>query len=449
MLLISDPKIINLSRSLPSPLYVVGGCVRNYLIDGSVADDIDLAAPIPVGELFSYLEKYGIEIVADYKRTGTVVFKTDRRKYEFTSFRKDEYTSGGAHIPIKTSFTENILDDARRRDFKCNAVYFDIARGEIVDPLGGTEDIKNKILDTVVEPSVVFGHDGLRLMRLARFAGELGFSPTPSVMAAAKNNSENIKDISAERVYDELKKILASDGKYPFSDPRGHYVGLKILDETGVLDYIIPELTLGRGMSQTEVYHNYDVLEHSLRATLYSDRSVRLATLLHDVAKPYCKIRYGRYRLHGEEGGAMAERVLKRLKTDNKTIKTVKFLVGAHMYDFDWQEDKTAVRKFIVKNFQFIKSLLLVKQADYSGYKDDLSVCGVVKKWENIIAETETDGTPFCLKDLDISAEDLLNAGVPTDKIGKVLDILWDKTIENPTTNEKSKLIESAKEFVR
>lgn len=448
MFLISDPKIINLAHSLPFPLYVVGGCVRNYLIDGSVADDIDLAAPISVDALFLYLEKQGIKVVADYKRTGTVVFRTDCRKYEFTSFRKDEYTSGGAHIPIKTSFTENILDDARRRDFKCNAVYFDIARGETVDPLGGIEDIKNKVLDTVIDPSVVFGHDGLRLMRLARFAGELGFSPTPSVMAAAKNNAENIKDISAERIYDELKKILSSDGKYPFSDPRGHYVGLKILDETRVLDYIIPELTAGRGMVQNKAYHNYDVLEHSLRATLYSDRSVRLATLLHDIAKPYCKTRHGRYRLHDKEGETMAERVLKRLKSDNKTIKTSKFLVGAHMYDFDGQESKSAVRKFIVRNFRFIQSLLLLKQADYSGYKDDLSVCNVVRKWKNIIVEMETDGTPFCLKDLDVSAKDLLDAGLPTDKLGKVFDILWDKTIENPAMNEKRKLIESAKELI-
>lgn len=445
MFLNFDQKITTLAKSLPRPLYAVGGYVRNYLIDRSYSDDIDLSAPITVESLLPYLNELGMEIVAEYKRTGTVVFKSEGRKYEFTCFRKDSYDLGGAHTPERTEFTSDITEDARRRDFKCNAVYYDIARGELVDPLGGIDDINNKVLDTVVSPKQVFGHDGLRLMRLARFSGELGFTPIDAVIDGATMHAKNIKDVSAERIYDELKKILISDAKYPFSDKKGHYTGLKILDRTGVLDYIIPELALGRGMEQRKDFHDYDVLEHSLRATLYSDRSVRLAVLLHDVAKPYCKINYGRYRMHATEGASMSETVLKRLKADNKTIKKVKFLVGAHMFDLDGSEPICAVRKFIVKNYDHIEELMLVKQADHCGYKDDLAPCKVVEKWKIVLDQMRRDGTPFRIKDLKITARELTEIGVKTNELGSTLERLWLETVAQPTLNNNERLKDLAK----
>ncbi|MBQ9756030.1 MAG: CCA tRNA nucleotidyltransferase [Clostridia bacterium] len=441
-----EKNLISLAKSLNSPLYVVGGAVRNFLIDKSYSLDVDLAAAIPTEELSEKLKQFGFTIVAEYKRTGTVVFRGEDRKYEYTAFRREKYSKGGEHTPIETEFTLDILEDAKRRDFKCNAVYYDIANGKIVDVLGGVKDIKNKVLDTVDLPEKVFGSDGLRLMRLARFAGELNFKPTLEVMGAATKFASNIKDISPERIYAELLRILHSDEKYPFSDKEGHYTGLKILDHTRVLDYVFPELTQGRGMAQRADFHKYDVLEHSLRAVLHSNYSVRLSSLLHDVAKPYCFKRDGMYYRHDVEGERMAEDILRRLKADNATIKKVKFLVKAHMVDLDCSMRESKVRLFMVRNFNLLKELLYVKQADYRASLENDSTSPTLIKWGKIYWEMCKNGVPFTLKDLKISAEDLIALGFKGQEIGKELKKLWEFAVVNDGANDKDKLLKIAKD---
>ena len=283
---IIDQKIENFAKSLPYPLYFVGGLVRNYLIQKNLSTDLDVCGATSVEEIENALKNHGGKVVASYKRTGTIVFSLNGKIYEYTRFRKDGYSAGGKYQPDKVEFTFDISEDAVRRDFKCNAVYYDIVGEKFVDPLGGIEDIKNKVLDTVKDPKEVFSHDGLRLLRLSRFCGELGFTPTREVLKSAKQNASNIDDISVERIWEEIKKILVADDKYSFSPKNGHYTALKVLDQTRVLDRIFPQLTEGRGLSQRKDFHDYDVLEHSLRCVLYAPKEVRVSALLHDVAKP-------------------------------------------------------------------------------------------------------------------------------------------------------------------
>ncbi|MBQ9734687.1 MAG: CCA tRNA nucleotidyltransferase [Clostridia bacterium] len=434
---INLPKnLINLAKKLPKPLYAVGGVVRNFLIDGSIATDIDLAAAITAEEFIPVLKSSGYSVVAEYKRTGTVMFSGDGHRYEFTSFRKEEYESGGAHTPINTEFTEDILEDALRRDFKCNAIYYDIEKGEIVDLLGGQQDIKDRVIDTVTDPEKVFCSDGLRLMRLARFAGELNFKPTYKVITAAKTFADNVKDISPERIFCELNLILQSDGKYPFSDPMGHYNGLKILDETRVLDRIFPELTDGRGMAQRADFHRYDVLEHGLRSVAYAHPKVRLGALLHDIGKPYCFRRDGYYYHHFEEGERIAERVLKRYKASGEIIKQVKFLVKEHMIDLDCSMKELKVRKYIVKNHDRLEELMMVKQADFRASLEIEDTAPALVKWKRIYERMKVDGTPFNLKELEISASDLIEIGYFGEQIGKELKVLLDYAVTHPEKNE-------------
>lgn len=439
--------LILLAESLTKPLYAVGGVVRNYLIDRSVSEDVDLAAAIPVEELSVKLLEHGFKIVAEYKRTGTVVFSDGKNRYEFTTFRREKYVSG-EHVPFETEFTENILEDALRRDFKCNAVYFDIKNGVLVDPLGGESDIENKILDTVSSPFKVFSNDGLRLMRLARFAGELNFKPTEQVLDGAKKFSNNILDISPERIYVELIKILKSDIKYPFSDPQGHYNGLQILNRTTVLDKIFPELTEGRGMAQRADFHRYDVLEHSLRTVLYADKSIRLAALLHDIGKPYCFKRDGYYYHHFEEGEKIAETVLRRLRADNDTLQQVIFLVREHMIDLDCSMRESKVRRFIVRNYDNLNELLMVKQADFRASLEIDALAPTLIKWGRILEQMRSDGTPFSLKELNISSADLIKMGYKGEKLGKELNRLWDFAIINPDKNQKDFLFAMAKKDI-
>ena len=434
----------NLAERLSAPLYVVGGYVRNFLIDGTLSSDIDIAAPLSTEEVVSAAESLGFKVVAEYKRTGTAVIFDGERKYEYTRFRTDVYDKGGGHTPVRTEFTDDIKLDALRRDFTCNAVYYDIVRDEIVDPLGGVNDIETKTLNAVKSPREVFSSDGLRLMRLARFTGELNFTPTVGVLNGAKEYAENIKDIAPERIYDELKKILVADTKYPFSDKVGHYSALKVLERTGVLDILFPELTAGRGLVQKAEFHKHDVLEHSLRTLLYADKTVRLAALFHDVGKPFCKKNYGTYKGHAEMGEAIARDILKRLKADKRTVDRVTALVRYHMFDVKCDEEEKSVRRFIVENRAILSDLLKLKQADFTAGKDQPSIAPTVSKWLAIYGKMQSDGTPFTLKDLKITANDLIIIGFNGRAVGEELKALFDFAVENPDKNIKKVLRDKA-----
>ncbi len=438
-------KIKELAKALsPEKIYFVGGFVRNFLIDGSANTDFDMAAAISIDKVKEKAEQCGFKICGVYPRTQTLVFSDGCDKYEYTAFREENYAEGGGHTPFVVKFISDIEADAKRRDFKCNAVYYDVLEEKTVDPLGGEKDIKNRVINTVKDPEKVFSHDGLRLMRLARFCGELGFSPTEEVKESARLYAKNIKDISAERIYSELKLILRSDGKYGFSPKDGHYYGLKILEETGVLDYIIPELTLGRGMKQRQDFHDYDVLEHSLRCVLYAPEKIRLAALLHDVGKPFAMKKEGRYKNHAEYGSEIVKNVLLRLKAEKKVIKQTVFLTKFHMLDMKGDMRENKLKIFIAENFKDIYDLLALKQADYSACKDDLSVCSTVRKWLDVIENMKKNGVPFSLKELRISAKTLMANGIFGEEVGKTLEKLQKKCILEPKLNEEHKLLKIA-----
>ncbi len=439
MIKILPQNLINLANKFSKPLYLVGGAVRNYLIDNSLSKDLDICASIPMEQFVRAVEEIGLTINATYKRTGTVLFVDGKYHYEYTAFRRERYV-GGAHTPEYTEFTENIYEDAIRRDFKCNAIYYDIKNQKIVDVLGGVNDVNNKVLDTVQEADKVFCSDGLRLMRLARFTGELNFKPTEKVLDSAKKYADNILDISPERILAELKMILSADCKYPFSSKSGHYDALKILDETRVLDRIIPELTAGRDMTQRADFHKYDVLEHSLRTVLYS-KKVRLGALLHDVGKPFCFNKNGVYHNHAIYGEDIAEKVLKRLKADKETITLVKFLTREHMLDLDGCMRESKIRRFLATNHARIDELFDLKQADFMAGQDKDEVAPTIVKWQKILSEMKEDGTPFSKKDLNISASDLIAMGYENKEIGKELKNLFDYAVLNPKDNNREKLL--------
>lgn len=438
-------KLKVLADKIKSPLYIVGGYVRNFLIDGTVSKDIDLTSPAFTEEIVSAVLECGFKILAEYKRTKTVLFTDGENQYEFTSFREEKYHRGGEHTPYKVIATTNITKDAKRRDFKCNAVYYDIKKDEITDPLGGVRDIRNKVLDTVVAPDKVFSHDGLRLMRLARFSGELNFIPTDKVLRACKKNAKNILDISPERIFEELKKILVADCKYGFSNKDGHYTGLKILADTGVLDCIMPELTLGRNMAQRKDYHKHDVLEHSLRSVLYGDKDVRLFALLHDVGKPFAMLKNGKFSNHAEYGKEIAEKILLRLKADKKTVEKAKFLVLYHMLDVKNGMTDKEVRRFLVDNVEYFFDLKRLKQADFTAGKDCKEICPTVIKWERIYKDAKENEVPFCIKDLKITAKDLVNIGYKGESIKKELSKLFYLAVEDPSLNKLDFLLTVAK----
>lgn len=439
-----DQNLIELAGVLPFKLYAVGGYVRNYLYKGIISKDVDICSKTPTDKFIEKAFALGFKVVAEYKRTGTVVIKKEGKKYEYTVTRTENYL-GGEHSPCNTEFGVEISLDALRRDFKCNAVYCDISNGQIVDPLNGVEDIKMGVLSTTVSPDKVFSNDGLRLMRLARFSGELGFSIDENTLTYARKHAKNVCEISSERIFDELKKILVADNKYPFSPKDGHYRALKVLERVGVLDYILPELTLGKNMVQRSDYHNHDVLEHSLRCVLYASPKVRLSALLHDIGKPRCMIDTGKYHNHQHVGEEIAKRVLSRLRVDKCTLKQACFLVKWHMLDLDCLMKESKVRLFIVKNFEFYQLLVELKIADFIASMDQVGLPPTVIKWKSVLEKMKMDGTPFSLSQLKISAKTLTQLGYKGKALGEELNRLFELAVTNPNLNDGEYLVEIAK----
>lgn len=440
MLIEMPEKLYNLARALPGPLYVVGGACRDKLagLTSSEGRDWDVCAPIRAEDVLSAAQKVGLETLATYKNTGTVRMDADGESVEFTCFRTDRYVRG-VHCPAEVTFTDDMVSDARRRDFKCNAVYYDIAADRFCDPLGGIGDIKDRRLTTVADPRKVFGEDGLRLMRLARIAAQTGFSPSPECLEGARENAELIKDIAPERIWAELNRILCADLKYGVEG--GQYRGLKILKDTGVLGYILPELAAGDGMEQRSDFHDHDVLEHSLRAALYAPPQIRLAALLHDVGKPYCFINFGNFHRHDEYGSRISREICSRLRVPKKTAERVAELVALHMYDLSGAASENKVRKFIVTRYGAIGDLLSLKQADFSACKDDLSEAPCVAKWKRIMREMEKEGAPFTLKQLAVRGDELAEAGIPPAKIAETLTYLLVQAAMGCVENQRDKLI--------
>lgn len=437
--------LIKMADVCQHSLYIVGGSVRDFLLGypASLSTDWDICSPAPEDIMIAAAERCGVTVASVFRNTGTVKLKDkEGAAYEFTRFRSDKYVRG-LHTPAEITFTDSMEVDARRRDFCANAMYYDIKNDAFCDPLGGMPDISAKILRTVAPAKKVFGEDGLRLMRLARFAAELGFSPDGECLEGAKRHAALIRDIAPERVFSELNAILNADLKHGVKDAPER--GLRILSDTGVLDEILPELTLGRGMPQPKAFHSHDVFEHSIRCVRYAPPEIRFAALLHDVGKPYCMLRDGNYYRHPEEGARIAKEILSRLKASNKLIIKTQNLVALHMRDYNYLMRESKVRRDIVENYPLIEDLFSLKQADYSACKDDLSPAPVVGKWKNILTAMRSEGVPFSLKELNVNGADAESLGIPREEIGKTLCKLLEECTLDGTLNTRDLLLKRLK----
>lgn len=438
--------LILLAESAPFPLYVVGGTVRDHLAGLTPkTPDFDICSPTSAEIFAEFATLRGFCVKSVFKNTGTVKLQDkDKTEYEYSCFRSDKYVRG-THVPVEIYFTDDIGLDARRRDFTANAVYYDIKADKYVDPLDGISAIRQKRLTTVAPAEKVFGEDGLRLMRLARQAATLGFYPDDECLLGAAQNAALIDDISPERVFAELSAILRADEKYGNAD--GSYQGLRLLEKTGVLARILPELAKGKGMAQRADFHKYDVLEHSLRAVKYAPPSIRLAALLHDVGKPLCTLRDGNSYNHPIEGEILAKTILHRLKAPKKTTETVCALVRWHMYDMDCKTGEAKLRRFFVEHYSILEDLLLLKQADFSACMDDRREAPTCTRWKNLLAQMKREGAPFALKDLDIKGTDLLALGIQPARVSAVLHKLLSHAVVLPQDNQKERLLKLAKCF--
>ncbi|MBO4540028.1 MAG: HD domain-containing protein [Clostridia bacterium] len=394
----------------PVPLYLVGGYVRDAL-SGRISDDYDICSSLPAEKVASLLSGTPYVISLIKKDTGTVAIACHGTEWQYTAFRTDRYEGG--HTPAAT-YPTDIEGDARRRDFKANAVYYDIKNDKIVDPLGGVKDIENRILSTTRSPKEVFSEDGLRLMRLARQAAETGFSVHPDTLAGARENAEKIDEIAPERIRVELERILLA----PVPS-----VGLKLLHEEGVLARILPELDVACGLPQRKDYHRYDVFGHILSTVDAADKSIVTAALFHDIGKPVCYLKNGNYHGHDEVGAELCKEVMRRLRYCNKEIEETVRLVRRHMFDLAGNARENTVRLFVQKNADVLDKLCFLMDADMIG-------CGYVKSGRSPVSlrliatyeEMKREKVPFSVKDLLVRGNDIPEDVLPVSERTKALN---------------------------
>ena len=223
--------LIKLSALFPRQLYVVGGFIRNKIM-GIKNDDIDICSSLTLDELENLLKEGDFQLKIKSKTLGTAIIVAPDRNYEYTTFRKDYYPEGGQHTPLKVEFIDDPKEDAKRRDFTCNALYYDIQNDKILDFYDGIGDIEKKVLKTVETPDYVFCHDGVRILRLFRFQCELNFKIDKSTLESAFKFKKNLHDVSGERLIYEITKILHSGNRYKgISKPNAYMSALKYFNK--------------------------------------------------------------------------------------------------------------------------------------------------------------------------------------------------------------------------
>lgn len=422
------------------PIYAVGGFVRNK-IAGLGETDIDIAGPA-IAEALGISRRYQTKIV-NYK-LGTAIIRYNDDKYEYTPFRVERYAPGGEHTPVEVRFTTDLRQDAMRRDFTCNSIYYDITNDKIIDPLNGISDIEKKIIRSY-NPQRTFSSDGLRILRMIRLAVETGFKIDGETAKAAKANAPLLRDISAERRRQELDRILLADTKYGVK--WAHYRGLRLIQQLGLWKYLIPQLEDGAGLAQNPVYHKYDVLEHINQTVKFAAPDVRLAALMHDVGKPYCVAKFG--NMHGHE--VISAHIVRYdlgeygLKYPNDVIEEVEWLCLNHMYDIARNTKEAKLKIFVAANFDRIDKLVELMEADNlaRGMDDETREVRLKAVKQKLIEE----GAPITLSDLKLDGSVLIREGIQPVKIGGVLNELWRACVIDPRLNNEAWLLKQVSKY--
>lgn len=421
-------QIINILNYNNHKAYIVGGCVRDSILNKQPKDwDISTSATIDeIKSIFNKTIDTGI-------KHGTVSVVIGDKVVEVTTFRTFDPTE-----------SKSLLTDLYHRDLTINAMAYHPKEG-LFDPYFGVEDIKNAVIRAVGNPSDRFMEDPLRMLRAVRFSATLGFDIDKSTLDAIKSNSHLINNISQERIRDELTKILVSNQPFKFT----------ILRELHLLKYILPEFDVCFDISQNHPYHVFNVAIHSLKAVseIENEMGLRWAMLLHDTGKAVTKSTdeegidhfYG----HPEKSIQIAKAVLERLKFDNKTIAKVCHLIKYH--DKRIQPDIRSVRKAVsIIGEEHFTDLLKVQEADKKAQNPEFLNASLADlyKIKEIYNQITNEKHCLSIKDLKINGKDLISLGFQQGKeIGYVLEKLLSAVLEKPELNTYDELIKLAKSF--
>jgi poly(A) polymerase/tRNA nucleotidyltransferase (CCA-adding enzyme) len=449
MKLVIKPEIEQVSQALLGVGFeacLVGGCVRDIILNKEPKDwDITTnATPEEIQKIFP-------ESVYE-NNFGTVGVKTNSEDprlkiVEITTYRLEGKYTDKRH-PDEVKFAKTVEEDLSRRDFTVNAMALRINLGkpfELIDPFGGMQDLDKKIIRAVGNPERRFQEDALRLMRAVRFMAQLDFKIEKETEEAIKKHAGLLEFVSRERVRDEFSKILMADDAAS---------GIKKMQEFGILKYVIPELVEGVGISQNQ-HHIFTVFEHNLRSLDYAAQKkfsleIRLAALLHDVGKPKSKRGEGEnatFYGHQVVGARMAAQILDRLHFSKDIIEKVVGLIREHMFVYDPETVTDAGARRLLRRVgtENIEDLFLLREADRIGSGVPKAQPYRLRHLKFRIEKVSKDA--ISAKMIKIDGTDLMTELnlIPGPKIGYILAVLLEEVLDDPSLNDKEKLINRAK----
>lgn len=417
--------------------FAVGGCVRDSILCRKPEDwDITTSAkPEEIKRLFRRTVDTGIE-------HGTVTVLIGKEGFEVTTYRVDGIYEDSRH-PVGVTFTTNLEEDLKRRDFTINAMaYNDEVR--LVDVFGGMQDLNHHLIRCVGDPMERFSEDALRILRAVRFSAQLAFPIEKETAEAIRKLAPTLKKISAERIQVELVKLLVSDHPELIQDAY----------ELGITKVILPEWDAMAGVEQNTPHHKYDVAEHTLCAlkNIKKDKILRLAILFHDMGKPFMRTTdeagVDHFKGHALVSEEIARKVLRRLKFDNDTVKKVTRLVCYHDYRIEAtpRNVRRAMNRIGVELFPYYLAVRMADVKAQSPYERRKKIENIVEMRE-IYQEILINDQCVTLRQLAISGKDLMQLGMQAGRqMGDMLNELLELVIDEPEMNEKEKLCSYVKE---
>lgn len=430
--------------------YLVGGAVRDMIMKKK-AHDWDVATDAKPSEVISMFKK----VIPTGIAHGTVTVHFMKKEIEVTTFRSESEYSDGRH-PDSVIFTSDLKSDLSRRDFTMNAIAISLDDGHLEDPFKGKKDIKRKLIRTVGKPEERFLEDGLRPIRAIRFSSVLNFRIEEKTLSALSKKEvlEKTKSVSLERFRDEFVKILSAEKP---SD------ALKLMEKTGILFIFIPEFYECKGCVQSDKrgFHKFDVLNHlfySCDASPKEKLNVRLASLFHDIGKPKAKKIIERdgekiitFYNHEKYSAEIAREILHRIKFSNATVENVSHLIENHMFHYEKNWKDSAVRRFVAKvGYENIDDLFDLRLSDVYGMRcekisvNSESVKNLLELKERI-EKVRKEKSALTIKDLEVNGNDLMSLGIPKGKeIGFILKELLETVLDDPSQNEKERLLKIA-----
>jgi putative nucleotidyltransferase with HDIG domain len=422
--------------------YIVGGSVRDILMKKE-PKDYDITTSASISDIERLFPECYSTIGKNREDLGTRAIKEGNMVYEITPYRKDGLYMDNRH-PESVEFGVSLRDDLSRRDFTMNAIAMNPITGEIIDPFSGRLSLGCRTIKCVSNADKRFKEDSLRILRAVRFASQLGFYIHWHIVDAIKRNCYLLDNISQERKRDELMKTLL-----------GSYVsyGLDFLFDTEIGNYLLPELVKCKNVLQQFEHHRYDVFKHCIECCKQLPKEkplLRLAGLLHDVAKPDCKTVVDskiHFYEHEEKSAVMAEEIMKRFKFSTDDVKYVVLLIREHMITYDRGWKKSSIRRLIARvGRENILDLIKLRKADVLSR-------GVVKHLDDVnelherVIEVLNEKPILKVSNLVINGEDVMREfNIPQGKkIGEILKAMHDAVLEDKVKNDREELFKYVK----